>query len=67
MQFQRFLFASVFGVSLLLGAQTLAQAGVGKGSCSTGTDPCVGNTGNIGKSSCNGDPDPVTGKGVCEA
>ena len=46
--------------ALLISAQALGlpskllAASIGTGSCTTGTTPCDGNTGNIGDNSCNG-------------
>ncbi len=51
---QRFLFATTLSLSLLLG-QAPARAVVGAGSCVTGVDPCLSNTGDISKNACNGD------------
>jgi hypothetical protein len=51
---QRFLFATTLSLSLLLG-QAPARAVVGAGSCVTGVDPCLRNTGSVDHDACKGD------------
>src|SRR5712692_1753036 len=46
---------TLLALSLLGLGQSWTQAGVGNGSCVSGTQPCDGNTGDIGNTSCNGD------------
>jgi len=45
----------LLALSLLGLGQSWTQAGVGNGSCVSGTQPCDGNTRDIGNTSCNGD------------
>lgn len=51
----RWVVATLFVVSVFLLPHGAAQATIGTGSCSTGTTPCDGSTGDVGDDSCNGD------------
>src|SRR5713101_4696836 len=47
--------SALFGLGLLLVGPSRARAVVGLGSCVTGVDVCVGNSGDVGTKSCSGD------------